>query len=115
MNSSPANNLSPSAQLQVHAMVALRIVAGPHQGEEFVFKSYSTLVVGRAADAQWRLMKDPFFSRYHFRIQANPPACRLEDLNSSNGTQVNGNRVEAVDLKDGDRIECGDTIFEVSI
>jgi hypothetical protein len=95
--------------------IVLRIVAGPHEGEEFAFDSYGTLIVGRAADAQWRLAKDPFFSRYHFRVEANPPQCRLEDLQSSNGTEVNGSRVTEIDLRQGDRIECGDTVFEVTV
>src|SRR5262245_1380672 len=88
------------------ATSTLRIVSGPHSGEEFVFDTHNTLVVGRAQDAHWRMAKDAFFSRYHFRIQAHPPRCRLEDLSSSNGTRVNGNLVESVDLKHGDRIEC---------
>jgi serine/threonine-protein kinase len=95
--------------------VALRIISGPHQGEEFVFDSHNTLVVGRATDAQWRMTKDPFFSRYHFRVEVNPPACWLVDLGSSNGVRVNGVRVQNIDLKDGDRINCGDTVFEISV
>ena len=93
----------------------LRIVAGPHEGEERVFEFYDTLIVGRAGDAQWPLEKDPHFSRYHFRIEANPPECQLVDLVSANGTHVNGKRVREVLLKNGDRIECGATVFAVSI
>jgi serine/threonine-protein kinase len=95
--------------------VRLRIIAGPHQGEEFTFDSHNTLVVGRALDAQWRMLKDPYFSRYHFRVEANPPDCRLEDMGSTNGTLVNGVRVQTLALKDGDRIGCGETIFEVCV
>ena len=95
--------------------IVLRIVAGPHEGEEFAFDSYGTLIVGRAADAQWRLARDPVFSQYHFRVEANPPQCRLEDLQSSNGTEVNGSRVTEIDLRHGDRIECGDTVFEATV
>jgi len=93
----------------------LKIVSGPHEGEQFTFDSHHTLVVGRAPDAQWQVIKDPYFSRYHFRVETNPPECRLIDLESTNGTRVNGNRVSDVPLADGDRIECGDTIFAVQI
>jgi serine/threonine-protein kinase len=95
--------------------VTLRIVAGPHEGEERVFASHDAVIVGRAADAQWRMSQDSFFSRYHFRIEANPPACALIDVGSSNGTLVNGQRVTQVDLTNGDRIECGDTVFAVRV
>jgi eukaryotic-like serine/threonine-protein kinase len=95
------------------AAVTLRIVSGPHQGEEFVFLAYNTIVVGRAPDAQWRMTNDPYFSRYHFRVEVSPPSCSLVDLGATNGVQVNGQRVSSVDLKADDRIECGDTVFAV--
>jgi eukaryotic-like serine/threonine-protein kinase len=95
--------------------VGFRIVAGPHQGEAFDFDSHDTLVVGRAPDAQWRMLKDLFFSRYHFRLEVKPPWCRLEDLESTNGTMVNGKRVHGIDLRHGDRIECGETVFAVAV
>ena len=98
-----------------HATVTLRIIEGPHSGEEIHFESYNTLIVGRAPDAQWSLAKDPYFSRYHFRIEANPPQCQLTDLNSKHGTQVNGAKVNEVLLAHGDRIHCGTTVFAVAI
>jgi hypothetical protein len=94
------------------AIVKLRIVSGPHEGEEFAFESYGSLVVGRAADVQWRMDKDAYFSRYHFRVEVNPPACWLVDLGSANGVHVRGKRVQNIDLEHGDRIECGKTVFE---
>src|SRR5687768_4680500 len=95
--------------------VTLSILAGPHAGECQTFDCYNTLVVGRGADANWRLAKDPYFSRYHFRIETNPPQCLLIDLESSNGTLVNGKRINQIDLHHGDRITCGDTVFEITI
>src|SRR4051812_47222482 len=104
-----------SRNKQRGSAVTLRIISGPHQGEESVLDSYNTLVVGRAADVQWRLDKDPYFSRYHFRVEANPRACWLVDLGSANGIHIRGKRIQNIDLKDGDRIECGKTVFEVSV
>ena len=45
----------------------------------------------------------------------NPPRCRLVDLASRNGTHVNGQRVEAADLHDGDVICAGHTTLQVRI
>jgi hypothetical protein len=95
--------------------IVLSIVTGPHQGQRFVFRVHDTLVAGRAPDAQWRLDKDPYFSRYHFRIEANPPRCRLIDLESRNGTMVNNRRVTETYLQDGDSIQCGATRISVTI
>ena len=96
--------------------VALRVVAGPYAGRSFEFRERDTFLVGRGASAHFRLpKKDPYFSRVHFLIDLNPPLCRIIDLKSANGTFVNETRVDAVELHDGDRIQAGDTIFEVCI
>lgn len=92
----------------------LEILAGPHAGEVREFRDHETLVVGRAADAQWQLARDPLLSRYQFRLDVLPPLCLLQDLESSNGTLVNGNRVNEVELADGDAIQCGKTKFAVA-
>jgi hypothetical protein len=95
--------------------VTLTVIDGPHQGERHVFQQHDTLMVGRAADAQWRLIKDPYFSRYHFRIEANPPACLLVDLQSRSGTFVNGRLAQQALLSDGDIISGGDTRIRVNV
>ncbi|MDQ3132773.1 MAG: protein kinase, partial [Acidobacteriota bacterium] len=44
-----------------------------------------------------------------------PPQCFLRDLGSTNGTFVNGIRVETAHLKNGDRIQGGETVLEVEV
>lgn len=105
----------PIAKDAARGRVILTIVAGPHRGERYEFTEHGTLMVGRARDAHWVLIRDPYFSRYHFRIECQPPEARLLDLNSSNGTYVNGRRESAVNLRQGDVISGGDTRIEVRI
>ncbi len=96
--------------------VLLSVIKGPHQGKTFEFSEHDTFVVGRAKYAHFRLPdKDPYFSRAHFIVEVNPPFCRLIDLNSSNGTFVNGRRATEVDLASGDKILGGDTVIQVQI
>ena len=52
-------------------------------------------------------------SREHFRLDYDPPLCHLIDLGSTNGTKVNGLRVESVLLREGDTITAGDSTFRV--
>ena len=59
------------------------------------------------------MTKDLLLSREHFRIENQPPVCHLIDLGSTNGTKVNGLRVERVQLRDGDVITAGDSSFVV--
>ena len=56
---------------------------------------------------------DRLLSREHFLIEVNPPVCVLMDLGSTNGTKVNGLRVETAPLRDGDVITAGESAFVV--
>ncbi len=96
--------------------IVLTVTSGPHEGRQFSFDGHDNFIVGRAKAAQFRLpSKDQFFSRNHFLIEVNPPLCRLLDLNSTNGTLVNGKQVTSIELHDGDTIEAGDTTMRVSL
>ena len=95
--------------------VKLRVVSGPQTGRVFTFDQHETFIIGRSEDAQFCLPQDRFFSRHHCILEIAPPQCFLRDLGSLNGTFVNGVRVEAVHLKNGDRIQGGETVLEVEV
>jgi serine/threonine-protein kinase len=96
--------------------VRLTVTEGPHQGRDFVFTEHDRFLVGRSRQAHFRLQaKDRYFSRLHFMIEVNPPHCRLSDLGSRNGTYVNGRKVAAIDLQNGDLIKGGATVLQVSV
>ncbi len=95
--------------------VTLHVVAGPQTGREFTFDQHDTFMVGRSEDAQFCLPHDRFFSRHHCIIEIAPPKAFLRDLSSTNGTFVNGIRVDTAHLKHGDRIQGGETVLEVEV
>lgn len=96
--------------------VTLVVVAGPHAGREFAFDRHDTFLVGRSRDAHLQLSPDdPYFSRRHFLVEVNPPRVRVVDLGSRNGTLVNGRRVDAAELRDGDEVAGGHTVFRVCV
>jgi serine/threonine-protein kinase len=98
------------------ARLTLEVVAGAHKGRLYSFQEHDSFIVGRSAQAHFQLPKgDCHFSRIHFLIEFNPPHCRLMDLQSTNGTLVNGKRVAKADLKDGDLIQGGTTSMRVTI
>ncbi len=94
--------------------LVLRATEGPHQGETFTCQGHDVFLAGRSRQAHLQL-RDDYFSRTHFLIEANPPRCRLMDLGSRNGTFVNGERVRTAELHDGDAIKAGNTVLRVSI
>lgn len=95
--------------------VTLHVVAGPQTGREFAFDQHDTFMIGRSEDAQFCLPHDRFFSRHHCILEIAPPQCFLRDLGSTNGTFVNGVRVDTAHLKHGDRIQGGETVLEVEV
>ena len=93
--------------------LSLVVTAGPHSGRTFTFDRHDTFLVGRAPEVHFSLPDDPYFSRTHLLVEVNPPLCRLTDLQSRNGTLVNGQKVQAIDLKHGDEIQGGKTVLRV--
>ena len=73
--------------------VCLAVVAGPIQGRQFAFEDHDTFLFGRSPDCHAQLAEaDGTASRHHFLLEVNPPAARLRDLGSLNGTYVNGTK-----------------------
>src|SRR6187549_240524 len=95
--------------------VTLRVIAGPQTGRVFTFEQHETFMIGRSEDSHFCLPQDRYFSRHHCILEIAPPQCFLRDLGSTNGTFVNGIRVETAHLKHGDRIQGGETVLEVEV
>lgn len=95
--------------------VHLQVLTGPHEGEQFSFTEHDSFVVGRGSRCRMRMADDPYFSRYHLRIEINPPECHLIDLESRNGTYVNGQQVPEAALRHGDQVSAGQTAILVRV
>ncbi len=70
-------------------------------------------VLGRATDADVRV-EDRWASRFHCEIDEDDGILVLRDLESSNGTLVNGAAVRSSPLLPGDQFTVGISVFEVS-
>lgn len=113
--------------------VTLKIVKGPIQGQAFAFEEHDTFIFGRSPDCHAQLpAEDLTASRHHFILEVNPPDARLRDLGSLNGTYVNDvkyggrskdetpeeaakRKFHEMDIKDGDLIRVGETVFTVRV
>lgn len=95
--------------------VTLNVLAGPYQGQSFTFDQHDTFLIGRNPDAHLYLPNDRFFSRNHCLLEIAPPRCFLRDLGSTNGTFVNNERVREAYLKNGDRVQGGETVLLVQV
>lgn len=66
----------------------------------------NTKTVGRATRADF-IVDAPLVSRVHCRLSAGASELEVADLESTNGTFVNGERITRAVLKQGDRLGVG--------
>jgi pSer/pThr/pTyr-binding forkhead associated (FHA) protein len=92
---------------------SLIVVSGRGIGEEHVVGSPRWLV-GRGPDVD-AAFDDPEMSQRHLRIEFKRGRFHAIDLDSTNGTRVNGTGVSAAELAHGDRIEAGAHVFQILI
>jgi pSer/pThr/pTyr-binding forkhead associated (FHA) protein len=69
------------------------------------------IAVGRAADNDV-ILDDPQVSRHHCQLKLQHGAYGFVDLQSRNGSTVNGQPVAEIALADGDRIRIGSTTIQ---
>ena len=118
------------------AKVALKITEGKLKGKDFSFNERTSCIFGRSDDCKVTETQlpedDPFVSRHHCMLDINPPEATIRDFGSLNGTYLNdvkiGQRARGSapedaqkekfpehDIKNGDRIKIGDSVFSVTI
>ena len=73
------------------------------------------LSVGRSKDADVRI-EDRYASGIHARVFSREGRFYVEDMNSTNGTLLNGATLHGeAELIDGDTVEIGDTTFRLEV
>jgi eukaryotic-like serine/threonine-protein kinase len=116
------------------AKVILTIAQGINPGQEYICDVRDTYIMGRHVECKLALPDDEnhrTISRYHCLLDINPPDIRIRDFGSMNGTYVNGKTIgqrlenqtptegqqikfPEYDLKTGDTIQLGGTLFTIS-
>src|SRR5580700_4095049 len=90
----------------------LRFISGKYQGGEFPIATEKQILVGRSSDLDMVLVED-MVSRKHARIAMQTDQIWIEDLGSTNGTFVNGEKIKRARLKEGDRVLIGTSILKL--
>ena len=110
--SDSATKASPQTSDDAKRSLALRFISGKYQGGEFPMVPNKEIVVGRSSDLDMVLVEE-MVSRKHARIAYEDDAVVIEDLGSTNGTFVNGEKIKRAHLKEGDRVLIGTSILKV--
>lgn len=109
--SQPGTNPSP-LQSMSGQRYALRFISGKYQGGEFPLYADREIFIGRSSDLDMVLVED-MVSRKHAKISVSGDQIFIQDLGSTNGSFVNGEKIRRARLKEGDRILIGTSIIKV--
>jgi pSer/pThr/pTyr-binding forkhead associated (FHA) protein len=90
----------------------LKFISGKYQGGEFALEMNQELIIGRSSELEMVLIED-MVSRHHAKITTSADEIYIEDLGSTNGTFVNGEKITRSKLKEGDRILIGTSIIKL--
>jgi ABC transport system ATP-binding/permease protein len=66
----------------------------------------SVKTIGRSPGAEF-IVEAALVSRLHCQLTATADRLRVKDLDSTNGTFINGKRVQDAELHDGDTLSVG--------
>lgn len=106
--SAPAAKAAPRRS-QVTKLVLLE----PRARKGDAFGLDQDLTIGRSTTCRLSLEDDTFVSQLHARVHHDGERAIVEDLGSTNGTYLNGNRLTAPHaLSPGDRVSVGAAVLE---
>ena len=94
-------------------MWILRSDGGEEEPFTFRMPLNAVRTIGRSSGAQF-IVEASLVSRLHCQLAASADALQVKDLGSTNGTFVNGKRVETAKLEEGDRLGVGRVTLVVS-
>ena len=83
-----------------------------HDGGELVYLVRGPVTVGRAPENEIAVDEEGI-SRRHCRLELRAGTLHLKDLGSTNGTFVNGERVQEAEVGEGDEILVGRGLFRI--
>ena len=90
------------------------VVLEPRERRGEIFYVAAELVLGRGDDCALSFPEDTFLSSVHTRVFPSGETVWVEDMNSTNGTFLNGQRLsESRQVRRGDRIQAGHTVVEL--
>jgi hypothetical protein len=120
---SAAMPIAPGAPVNLRAkdptvrpVAASRLVfASPAERAGEAVDLFDEVTIGRATGCKLSLPADTFLSQLHARVFEQDGVTQVEDLGSTNGTWINGERItDPVTVQHGDRVQVGSTVLEVA-
>ena len=101
----------PGLRLPERAKVVLSILSGPSKGESHTIAKPRVTLGRKGADIP---LNDPEISRHHCLLEVRDTYINLKDMDSTNGTFYDEERVRAAMLRDGTEFRIGGSLIRVN-
>ena len=101
----------PGLRLPANSKVILSILSGPSKGESYTLTKPRVVVGRKGADVA---LKDSEISRHHCLLEVRGTYINLKDMDSTNGTFYEEERVRAAMLQDGAEFRIGESLIRVN-
>lgn len=108
----PISKMTPPPPPMPAKAFALRFISGKYQGGEFPLPENGEIVIGRSSELDMVLVED-MVSRRHAKITVTNAQIFIQDLGSTNGSFVNGEKIKRARLNEGDRVLIGTSIIKL--
>src|ERR1700730_11285624 len=93
----------------------LEVTSGPHTGRKISLSPGVPVRIGRTPKSDYVVAEDTFLSGAHFYVEWSGAQCVVRDMSSSNGTFLNGTRMNEGLVRDGDIITAGQSSFALHL
>ena len=103
--------IDPGLRLPAKTKVVLTIVSGPSKGASHTLTKPRVVLGRKGADIA---LNDPEISRHHCLLEVRDTHINLKDLDSTNGTFFEEERVRAAMLQDGTEFRIGGSVVRVN-
>ncbi len=101
----------PGLKLPMNKDIVLTVTAGPGKGEAFTLAKPGVILGSQGSDI---VLKDPEISRHHCVLEVRENYINLKDLDSTNGTFLDEERVRAAMLHNDSEFRVGTSIIRVN-
>ena len=101
----------PGIRLPEKSKVVLSILSGPSKGESHTLSKPRVVLGRKGADIP---LNDPEISRHHCLLEVRDTYINLKDMDSTNGTFFDEERVRAAMLRDGTEFRIGVSLIRVN-
>jgi hypothetical protein len=103
--------MDPALKLPPRASIVLTVTSGPSKGSVHGLTKPRVVLGRKGADIP---LEDPEISRYHCVLEVRETYINLKDLDSTNGTFYDEERVRAAMLQDGSEFRIGGSLIRVT-